>query len=215
MKTTLLSLTICLVSIFGFAQDSTFVVNQDTLFEDQNRYVYFKVGNKYGYMDKKRTVLIPCIYDDLLFCNYYSEGLFTMILDGKTGVVDTLNNIILPFIYDEALCYLGDYCLMKHEDKWNCFDKSGNEIFPIKYVSSEDEYIKVYSRRENGSMSFGLINTLGEEVIPCKFDEIYTLYPNNIFFPDKRYKREFRDKCKVTLNGRTFYIDKNGNEIKE
>jgi hypothetical protein len=214
MKRILLTLAICLESIFSFAQDSTYSVKKDTLFTDEYRYIYFKVGNKYGIMNKKRKVLIPCIYDDYFFDNRYSEGLFTMILDGKTGVIDTLNKIILPFIYDEALCYQGDYCLMKHENKWICFDRSGNEVFPIKYVSSEDGYIQVYSRKENGAQSWGLINTLGEEVIPCTFDNIYTLYPNNIFFPDKRYKREFRDKCKVILNGRVFYIDKNGNEIK-
>jgi hypothetical protein len=51
----------------------------------------------------------------------------------------------------------------------------------------------------NGKIGF--VNSLGEEIIPLIYD-------------DAGYN--FHDgKARVTLNGRTFYIDKNGNEIKE
>jgi len=189
--------------------------NNDTLFIDQIGYVYFSVGNKCGYMDNTRKIIIPCIYDGSLADERNSQGLIGLKLNGKWGFVDTLNNVKVPFIYDDALPYIGDYCLVKNEKKWICLDRMGNENYPIKYNPSKEGYIKVYSTGENAIRYAGLINTLGEEIIPCKFSEIYTVNTwTNLFFHDKHYKSNLRGKCKVSLDGRTFYIDTNGNEIK-
>ena len=53
-------------------------------------------NGKYGFIDEKGSLIIPCIYDDV---SSFNEGLASVKRNGKYGFIDKKGNIIVPFIY--------------------------------------------------------------------------------------------------------------------
>ena len=83
--------------------------------------------------------------------------------------------------------------------KWNYIDKTG------KFIAST-MYDDIWSFKDLGPVKingkWGFIDKAGKMVIPAKYDDVPT-------------QGEFTNgKVKGELNGREFYIDRNGNEVK-
>jgi hypothetical protein len=137
----------------------------------------------------------------------------------KWGLINTKGVEIISLKYD-YLVNGEEFFLTKKNDKWGCIDIKGNEIVPIKYTglrgNSEEKvfsvningdwFINEYSNLvhndefEGTNSRWGLIDYEGKEITEMKYEKMSIFY---------------KGKAEVTLNGRTFYIDKNGNEVKE
>ena len=73
-----------------------------------------KLGGKQGFVDSTMTVVIPCVYDDMLdFC----DTLCGVLVGGKWGFIDTDGKMVIDPKYDwvssfnegkAAVVYLGD-----------------------------------------------------------------------------------------------------------
>lgn len=48
--------------------------------------------------------MTPFIYDDNPYVQQYNIGLFSMVKNGKCGMLNTKGYIVIPFIYDD-LCF--------------------------------------------------------------------------------------------------------------
>ncbi|HYG15969.1 MAG TPA: WG repeat-containing protein [Bacteroidia bacterium] len=111
-----------------------------------------KNGNKYGLMDSSGNEILPPVYD---YINFYSNGWFTVVLNGKHGVVDSANKIIIPFIYDFIYHYENGMCMFELNKKFGYFDLTGKVKVEPKYTFATNfENGLAYVRYENGAGGF-------------------------------------------------------------
>jgi hypothetical protein len=136
---------------------------------------------KWGFINKNNSIVIPFSYDDVhCFC-----GGFTNVEIGeKWGYIDTKGSVIIPVeietleilfsltgnseksTYPEIINLESKYCLIDQNNeplskmRYDCIDYRGygfcNELIDVEL---------------NGE--WGFINTEGEQVIPCIYDEVF------------------------------------------
>ena len=87
--------------------------------------------------------------------------------------------------------------------KWGFIDKSGTLVIPARYDDARSFHEGLAGVQINDKWVF--IDKSGTLVIPVRYDYVFN---NNGVFGFKN------GKAMVELNGRKFYIDKNGNEVK-
>ncbi len=144
---------------------------------------YFKDG-KWGLKNKGEHLVIPAIYEEEI--QFYSDFAAAK-LNGKYGFIDQSGKTIIPFIYSDAGIFeygIGDVAI---NGKWGCVDKTGNLIIACEHLlplsfNSPDEVIGVnkggrwnHAKSEIIGGKWGLINALGEMVVPFKYDNIRSL----------------------------------------
>jgi antitoxin component YwqK of YwqJK toxin-antitoxin module len=152
--------------------------------------------------------VIPFIYDD---ANNFINGIASVKLNDKWGFVDEAGKVIISIQYEKVGMFFSEGIIdVKSNGKWGCVDSATNVIIvDFKYDAIADfseglTAVNVGCVIENyytGCVGgkWGYIDKTGKEIIPIIYDKAYS-------FSD--------GKAEVTLNGRTFYIDENGNEIK-
>ncbi len=172
-------------------------------------------GGKWGLMDKTGKEIIPPKYDEVY--RYFSGGYTIVGLNGKYGVIDTTGREIVPPKYDmipnpeEPEPYpLREVWL---NGKAGFVEMTtGKEIVPIKYddvVSFSEDLAAVNTGGEPQNFrvlggKWGFVDTTGKEVIPL-------VYNNPDIFESLRFQN---GKVQVSKDGRTFFIDKTGKEVK-
>jgi hypothetical protein len=95
---------------------------------------------------------------------------------------------------------LARVCLFSNNGKngkWGFIDKTGTEIIALIYDSTGNfteglAYVKLNDK-------YGFIDKTGKEIIPAKYDNVSNCFREGI--------------AAVTLGGRQFHIDTNGNEV--
>ena len=139
---------------------------------DKNLNLYLvKNNNKYGVINQNGNTVIYLEYDQI----------------GVDTTQFASNNIKNQYL-------LFDNCIpVQRDKKWGFFDKTGKQIVPLKYseigcvigteegnsnqnllIIPEYEAIVVGTEKENNK-KYGLVNSLGEELIPCVLDSIYSV----------------------------------------
>lgn len=158
---------------------------------------YVSVGGKYGYIDKDGNMVIEPQFDG---ADRFSDGLAMVLVDGKRGFIDKTGRLVIPARYDDAGSF-GSYeglAPVKLKGEWMMIDKSGKvAIPPAGYEKMSSFQEGLAGVRINGKRGF--IDTKGNLVIPAVYDEATD------FLSDISY---------VSRDGRKFYIDKSGNEVK-
>lgn len=139
---------------------------------DKNLNLYLvKSNNKYGVINQNGNIVIYLEYDQI----------------GIDTTQFASNNIKNQYL-------LFDNCIpVKRDKKWGFFDKTGKQIVPLKYsgvgcvvgtqegnsnqnllIIPEYEAIVVATEKDNHK-KYGLVNSLGEELIPCVLDSLYSV----------------------------------------
>lgn len=139
---------------------------------DKNLNLYLvKNNNKYGVVNQNGNVVIYLEYDQI----------------GIDTTQFASNNIKNQYL-------LFDNCIpVQRDKKWGFFDKTGKQIVPLKYteigcvvgtqegnsnqnllIIPEYEAIVVATEKDNNK-KYGLINSLGVELIPCVLDSLYSV----------------------------------------
>lgn len=139
---------------------------------DKNLNLYLvKKNNKYGVVNQNGNVVIYLEYDQI----------------GIDTTQFASNNIKNQYL-------LFDNCIpVQRDKKWGFFDKTGKQIVPLKYtqigcvvgtqegnsnqnllIIPEYEAIVVATEKDNNK-KYGLINSLGAELIPCVLDSLYSV----------------------------------------
>ena len=175
-------------------------------------FVEYKGSNeKYGYKLKSTgEIVIQSKYDGVL---HFSEDLaainiggvnlgYSYIKGGKWGYMDKTGKEIIPLKYDFAWPFHEGLASVELNGKFGFIDKTGKEVIPFKYVYAESfsEGLAVVRVGSYIGGKYGFIDKIGNVVISLKYDFVGSF---------------FKGKAMVKLNGETFYIDKNGNRIKE
>ena len=131
-----------------------------------------KFDCKSGYIDTMGRIKIQLIYTEV---NSFSEGLASVELNGKRGVINHKSEIIVPFKYDEignyfeGLAYAGNYNF-----GYGYIDKKGVLKIPLIYNLTNDfkNGYAIVGIQNNKLQKFGVINKNGKLVIPLIYDEI-------------------------------------------
>lgn len=139
---------------------------------DKNLNLYLvKNNNKYGVINQRGNIVIYLEYDQI--------GVDTTQFESND-----IKNQYLLF----------DNCIpVQRDKKWGFFDKTGKEIVGLKYneigcvvgtqegtsnqnllIIPEYEAIVVANETKNGK-KYGLVNSLGEELIGCVLDRVYAV----------------------------------------
>jgi len=140
------------------------------------------------YQDFKRIVFYPNPLNSGL-TNYNSRDVRIIVKkNDKWGIIDSKNSIIIPFVYDK---------ITKIEYPYNAKRDRHNKVTAIKCI--EDKYFifidtdnideVVYSTAQFKSKQgnkVGLINCLGDEFIPCEFDEICVIEGRSFLLQSKK-----------------------------
>lgn len=186
------------------------------------------LDGRWGYIDKTGKEVISCKYD-----NIYSiydgtpvhPSLKKVELDGKYGLIDKIERKeIVPCTYREIHDFHEDLAMVNLDGKWGYIDKTGktvvcprydyigsfhNGLAVVKY--NKKEYFGFNSfmllaimSRESGKklkeILWGYVDKTGKEVIPCQYDSA----------------KNFKDGlAKVELDGKSFYINRNGEKVKD
>lgn len=139
------------------------------------------------------------VYDHHVCGFQYSKTRINVVLNDKHGLVDYLGNEIVPLIYDEICGFLNGFFQVELNNKFGFIDSNGNIVCEIKY-----DYIE-FGNSDNILLvrigdKFGFIDDNFKEICEIKYDDSDG-FANGL--------------GKVLLNNKWFYIDKNGQEIKE
>lgn len=153
-----------------------------------------RLNGKWGFINKDDKIIIPFKYSD---ATSFSEGLAS-VKDWKFGYIDKNNKVIIPFIYDYADSFHDGLAKVSKDGKYGFIDKNGNVVISMKYDVVALFYEGLASVKVNGK--WGFIDKTDKLVIPAIYDYVWDDFKNG--------------KARVELNGREFYIDKNGNEVK-
>ena len=169
---------------------------------------------KCGFIDRFGNEVIPLEYERILpmsfpfppgnYLPYFSEGLVGLQNNGKCGFIDKMGNIIIPFIYDFAGQFSKGLAKVFTNGKFGLIDKTGREVIPIKYDEVSIHW--QHSATKNliivkSDGKYGFVDGVGNEVIPLKYDEAN-------FFSEEGL-------AWVTVDGKSFYISKDGTEYYE
>ena len=201
----------------------------------------FKADNgKYGYKDPNGKIIVQPKYD---FAYDFSEGLAGVHILGEpigrgygkaisSGYINAKGEEVIPLKYtnvypfQEGLAWVntgGEFIDTGFSQqfaggKWGLVDKNGKVIIPPKYdvVKKFSEGMCVVSiggNRLTGGGLYGFVDKTGKEVIPLEYDKIFAEIEYEGGF--KAVEKYFKDgKVKVQKDGRTFFIDKTGKEVK-
>lgn len=131
---------------------------------------HVRLNDKWGYIDKTGTEVIPCQYDG---ANGFSEGLAAVELNGKYGYIDKSGTLVIPYKYDLVSEFSDGLASVKLNEKWGFINKNATEVAPCKY---DDYYPTDLFSREGFVIiignKYGATDKNGKEVIPCKYDDI-------------------------------------------
>lgn len=176
---------------------------------------FYDTNDKWGLKDQAGNVLVPGKYGDK--DDFRDSEIAAVELDGSWGFVDKMGKEVVPFIYDGAssafngfaiVAKIGDIDVSTFDVNvgFGFIDETGKEITPPTYDMvydfswtdfSADRPEKIARVVAFGKQGF--IDTTGTVIIPLIYDEAEDFNGGG--------------KVAVTLDGRTFYIDKTGKEI--
>ena len=159
-----------------------------------NKYKKFEMQGKYGYKHNGRVV-IPAKFDNT-WC--FGNGLAPVKIDDKWGVIDKNGILVIPAKYEDAWYFTEGLAPVKINGKWGFIDTKDHFVIPPIFEDAWNFGEGLAPVKTNGK--WGFIDPSGKFVLQPIYDE-----PVGQTF--------FNGKAKVKLNGREFYIDRNGNEV--
>ena len=156
-------------------------------------------GNSvFGLMDMSFKEVLSPKYHSIVFANYDYIYVTWGAVGVKVGLLNISFNEIIPLKYDHIEILSNDVIAAASNDKWILFDSEGLKIGNFEYEELYNYQNNNLAKVRRGG-KYGFIDETGQEVIACKFDEAAK-------FIDER--------AMVKLEGKEYYIDKNGMEKK-
>jgi len=142
----------------------------------------YRKGDKWGYCDKAKKIIIPCVYDG---ANPFIENLACVKIGGNWGFIDKSGKIIIPCIYNQGQNPLSKVLASVYfKGQHLYFDKSGKEIIydDVEPFSEGLAAVKLRFYKVNTTeFKLGFIDINGKEIIPCTY---YTDYSYHTFFSE-------------------------------
>ncbi len=158
-------------------------------------YAAVKKDGKWGFIDKKRNLVIPPKYDDV---HRFSEGLASVKIGSKWGCIDPQGNMVIPAQYDSIRTFSDGMAIVYLNGKYGVVNKKGETIAKPKYA-----YIKQYSNgaapiSDGINWDLGYIDKNGKLLIPHTQEKIY-------YIPNR-----YEGLIPIERNSKYGFVDSNG-----
>lgn len=141
--------------------------------------IVVKTGEKYGYVDSLGTWVIDSIFDE---ARTFGDGLARVKINGRWKFIDINGKSDDSKSFDEILTGFGNNrAFVMNENKINLIDKGSRIIAQLEVDSVKGFRNKLAPYKKNGK--WGIIDSMGIEVIHHKFDDII-LNDDYIIFKD-------------------------------
>lgn len=128
--------------------------------------------NKWGYINRKGTLVIPAELERPL---EFSEGLAALAVNGNMGYIDTSNKQAIAAQFDEAFPFSDGVAQATLAKKPVLIDKDGKVICPLPAVNSGSihfsEGLSPFSTRVQGNFKYGFVDKACRVVISAKFND--------------------------------------------
>lgn len=146
------------------------MVNTDFTFIVKNK------NKKFGIVDNKNNIVLPCEYEDLFELQFEQEGdfmIFAAKKDKYSGVIDIENNVILPFEYDEIL-YIdwNERQIEALKGKWikNPYKMVKNPSKELKSTEILKDNLEVF--QDEKTELFGFQNNEKQIILPAAYQYV-------------------------------------------
>lgn len=183
-------------------------------------------GNKWGYINAEGEQVIPIKYSEM---QDWHEGISRVALGGKItdgqlvdakwGYIDRNGNEVLKIEYDEIGDWLnGNIAYVKKGDKYGYINPKAQFVVPCQYKAvgtpnrfgyfwvNEGGNFKNWEEkdlnvRQDWGGKYGVFNTQGEEIIPCRYKAVGTFLTDEMIRKqnEKLLKNVSDDKAVSTL----------------
>ena len=121
-----LTIVILAGGLFAFSKLIKPNITSNTEKETVATLVPYRKGDKWGFCDWNKKIVIPVQYDDAWL---FSEGLARIEFNGKYGFIDKKGNIVIPAVYDLALYFDEGLSRVEVSGKWGFIDKKGTQYW--------------------------------------------------------------------------------------
>ncbi|HMR18900.1 MAG TPA: WG repeat-containing protein [Sphingobacterium sp.] len=133
-----------------------------------NPYILVSQNGKYGYLNNKKEVLLPLVYDD---AEDFHNGLAYVRKDGERIFIDTLGNTVFSGEkYDRMLSFSEGLAWGFRDRRYFALDTSGQEIFSVDYDKVEP-FLEGVSIVEKDN-KYGIIDKSGNIIVPLLYDDL-------------------------------------------
>lgn len=125
---------------------------------------------KWGYINNKGEVIVEPQFDN---ASVVQLNRAVVQKNGKVGAIDMNNELLIPFEYDKIT--------IRQDSLIQLFKKNtSNETYLLNNNGRQllqDKYLKTRSLKENKRIAiqnkkYGVLDSLGYEIIPCEYDSI-------------------------------------------
>jgi hypothetical protein len=172
--------------------------------------IVVKVGEKYGYKDKKGVMVVPAKYDAAKSFDKYGNA--QVELDGKVGVINTRGGVVIELKYKSINEYSGFYTV-EIGSKIGLYNRAGKEIipccnlgYPVFSFYPDNNYL--VCRQDEKTKKYGFMDTTGTFVIAPQFDNAQSFVNNKAwvksgdkeFFINTKGERVTPEYEKVDMN---------------
>ena len=146
--------------------------------EDLPDLIPHRKGDKWGFCDKNKNIVIECNYDRV---GDFSEGFATVFLDGKWGYINKRGEEITPIKYNLAKKFMGGLGRVKLNEKHGHIDKDGHEFWEEvllmhKQIPKYPKFVKKLKwqgivmlgmevNKEGGVINVYLLNSSGYKIL--------------------------------------------------
>ena len=91
-----------------------------------------KQNGKWGFVNTKGEIVIPCVYDDGDVYSF-SEGLARIKQNGKWGFINSKGKVVIPCVYDAAISFSEGLAAVVQNDKCGFINTKGELVISCVY----------------------------------------------------------------------------------
>ena len=148
----------------------------------QDGYARVRIGTRYGMVDSLDHIVVPIIYEELRILQKGTALAWKRSKDGKEEfcLISFTNKVILPWtsgrvelVHAESENEDREMNLLaiQRDSVWSLWDHKGRQLTPFEFTYVNDVYFEYgLSSVQKGEM-YGVIDTLGREVVPFIYDQ--------------------------------------------
>lgn len=141
-------------------------------------------GDKCGYINRKGKMIIK---PQFVYAADFSEGLASISFDKKKwGFIDTTGKVIIPPQFENVNNFSDGLAAFEVDDKHGFIDRTGKIVIEptLYYAANFSEGLAqiMVKQPTDKEARTCFINTKGEIVIPCNFDDTFTSFSQGYAF---------------------------------
>ena len=119
-------------------------------------------------MDEQGLPIIPAQYQHT---GLFSNGLASVVRDGKLGFIDKNNDVIIDFLFDDAQDFDEGRAVVEIDGYFGWIDRTGDFVLPAEFddIGSISNQL-IYAYKDD---QYAFFNKRGEQLFNTWFDEVF------------------------------------------